>query len=278
MTAATTLTETAAAVHPMTPSVGAEVSGIDLSEPCSAAMIASLRDLLLRHGVLVFRGQFALTRAGHIDFARRFGEPEKLPRGERDDPEIVRIEHGPNAPPTENIWHCDMSFRPAPPLGAVLRAIEVPEAGGDTLFADMRDVWARLPDTVRSTLRQLTAEHDIAKWASEDLAETLRRAAPVQSHPVVSIHPETAEEVLFVNLAYTTRIDRLSQADSDGMLDSLFGQVAVPEVQCRVRWEPATVIIWDNRSVQHYACGDYLPARRVMERVSLAGTVVESAG
>ena len=82
---------------------------------------------------------------------------------------------------------------------------------------------------------------------------------------------------MFVNLAYTTRIDRLSQADSDGMLDSLFGQVAVPEVQCRVRWEP-TVIIWDNRSVQHYACGDYLPARRVMERVSLAGTVVESAG
>jgi taurine dioxygenase len=261
----------------MTPAVGVEVTGVDLAQPQPEASLASLRMLLLRHGVLVFRAQSALTRAGQIAFARHFGVPEVLPRGDPDDPEIVRIEHGPDAPPTENIWHCDMSFRPAPPLGAVLRAIEVPEAGGDTLFADMRDVWARLPDSVRSTLRQLRATHDIAKWASPDLAETLRTAAPVHPHPVVAIHPETAEEILFVNVAYTTRLDRLSEADSDALLESLFREVAVPEVQCRVRWEPGTVVVWDNRSVQHYACGDYLPARRVMERVSLAGSPVGPA-
>jgi taurine dioxygenase len=217
-------------------------------------------------------------RDSQLAFARCFGDLETYPAGERSHPQIVRIEHGVDAPPTENIWHSDMSFRKDPPLGAVLRGIDVPEVGGDTLFADMRDVWTRVPEKIQTVARGLGAHHDIAKWADASVAESLREAAPIVTHPIVRVHPETKEELLFVNAAYTTAVAGMDAADSAALLDFLFRQVTVPEVQCRVRWEPGTVVLWDNRSVQHYAAGDYLPAGRIMERVSIAGDPVQGAG
>jgi taurine dioxygenase len=251
-----------------------EVTDVDLATPLTDDTVASLRALLLTHGAVVFRDQKAMTREDHIALARAFGPLQRSPVGEASNPDVVRIVHDVDAPPTENIWHVDHSFLPAPPLGAVLRAIEVPPAGGDTLFADMRAVWRRTPEKVQTLVRALRATHDIAKWAPAERVPELRDAAPVVTHPAVRLHPETGEEVLFVNAAYTTAFVGVEAADNVALLDFLLRQVHVPEVQCRVRWLPGTVVLWDNRSLQHYAAGDYLPARRIMERVSIAGEPV----
>jgi taurine dioxygenase len=266
------------AAQPITPTVGAEVEDVDLAGPLTDELVASLRTVLLVHGALVFRGQEAMTREHHLALARAFGPLERSPIAEASHPEVVRIVHDADAPPTENIWHVDHSFRSAPPLGAVLRAIEVPASGGDTLFADLRAVWRRIPDDVRAVVRGLRATHDIAKWAPAERVEELHAAAPIITHPAVRVHPETGEEVLFVNAAYTTSFVGVEASDSVALLDFLLRQVQAPEVQCRVRWRPGTVVVWDNRSLQHYATADYLPARRVMERVTIGGDPVTGPG
>ena len=218
-----------------------------------------------------------MTRENQLAFARAFGAVERPPNGEASNPDVVRIVHDANAPPTENIWHVDHSFREAPPLGAVLRAIELPTVGGDTLFADLRTVWRCLPNNVRGVIRPLRAVHDISKWAPAERVAELRNAAPAVSHPAVRIHPETGEEILFVNAAYTTSFVQVDSSDSAALLDFLLRQVHLPEVQCRLRWQTGTVAIWDNRSLQHYAVGDYYPERRVMERVTICGGRVSGA-
>jgi len=261
-------------VQPITPTVGAEIADVDLTAPLKDDLIASLRALLLIHGMLVFRKQDGMTREHHRALARVFGPPERSPIGEASDPDVARIVHDTDTPPTENIWHVDQSFLPVPPLGAVLRAIEVPAVGGDTLFADLRAVWRRIPDNVRAVVSGLHATHDIAKWAPVDSVDELHAAAPVITHPAVRIHPQTQEEILFVNAAYTTSFLGVEAADSVRLLEFLLRQVHVPEVQCRVHWRPGTVVVWDNRSVQHYAVGDYLPERRVMERIAIVGDPV----
>ncbi|MED7948863.1 TauD/TfdA dioxygenase family protein [Streptomyces sp. BE303] len=258
-------------VRPLTPVLGAEIHGATVPELIGRDGREVLRTLLLTHGVLVLRGQDTLDRARHEALGRQFGALEIFPGHDPDRPCIARIEHGADAPPTENIWHSDMSFRPEPPMGAVLRAVTVPASGGDTLFADMREVWRRLPPDLRDVLRPVRAEHSIAKFAPAALRDALLAAAPPLAHPVLRVHPETGEEILYVNQAYTTRALGLSPARSAELLDFLLRGVTVPEVQCRIRWQPGTVVLWDNRSLQHYAVGDYLPARRVMERVSIAG-------
>jgi taurine dioxygenase len=260
---------------PITPAVGAEVRGVELSDAPAPEVVAALRDLLARHGLLVFRDQGALTQDEHIAFARCFGDIAISAKADPSRPEIVTIVHDSQAPPSENIWHSDMSFLEAPPLGAVLRAVEVPDAGGDTLFADMRAAFKRLPENLQALLRRLRAEHDVGKWVSESTAATLHESAPVIAHPAVRRHPETGEEILFVNDAYTTGFVGLEKNESDALLDFLLRQPSVPEVQCRLRWRPGTVAFWDNRALQHYATGDYLPARRVMDRVSIAGGPVD---
>lgn len=259
------------AVDPITTTIGAEVGNVDLAAPLTDELMASLRSLFLLHGVLVFRGQDAMTREHHLALARAFGTVERSPIDEASHPGVVHIVHDAGAPPTENIWHVDHSFRPSPPLGAVLRAIEVPAVGGDTLFADLRAVWRGIPNNVQALVRGLSAMHDIAKWAPAERVAELHVAAPVVTHPTVRIHPETHEEILFVNAAYTTSFVGVGPSDSLALLDFLLRQVHVPEVQCRVRWRPGTVVVWDNRSVQHYAVGDYFPERRVMDRVTIGG-------
>lgn len=261
-------------VRHLTPQLGSVVRGVSLSEPLTEKDAARLRCLLVDRGVLAFPEQHELTRTEQVAFAARFGPIERSPRGEPTDPDIVRIVHGVGAPPTENIWHADMSFRSTPLLGSVLRAIEVPEAGGDTLFADMRAVWRLLPASVREVLWGLRCTHDVAKWVAPTAAVELHENAPPVVHPVVRLHPTTGESVLNVNRGYTTSLVDVDEATSRAMLDYLFEQVTVPEVQCRIKWEPDTVVLWDNRMVQHYATGDYLPATRIMERVTIAGGLV----
>lgn len=260
--------------RPLSPTIGAELIGIDLADPPAEA-VAEVKRALLDHKVVFFRDQ-AITRAQHIAFARHFGELEIHPATPKDQPdrEVLRIEHGPDSKGRENAWHSDVTWRAEPSLGSILRAIEVPPVGGDTLFVDMVAAYENLSPEMRRFVCGLTAVHDIARVFADRLgktAEDLRAKYPLQEHPVVRTHPETGRNLLYVNTAFTSHIVGLSKKESDWLLAHLYEQAAIPEHQCRFRWAPGSIAFWDNRACQHYAASDYYPARRVMERVTIAG-------
>jgi len=208
---------------------------------------------------------------------RRFGELEEhpfLPATEGHG-HVIRFEKGADVAGVENVWHSDVSWREAPSLGSVLRCVETPSAGGDTLFADMVAAYEGLPDAVKQRIEGLRAVHDFTRsfglgLPPEELAERRRQFPPVE-HPVVRTHPVTGCRILYVNAIFTSHITGLEREESDRLLDLLFRQAAVPEYQCRLRWEKDAVAFWDNRAVQHYAASDYWPERRVMERVTIVG-------
>jgi taurine dioxygenase len=272
-------------VTPYSAVLGAEVSGVDLRKPLTDGEVSALREALLRHKVLVFREQ-DLSYEDHTRFAQSFGPLEGHPVTGHvpGHPEILVIRNGeyqflnettiPFIRPV-NKWHADVTFRPAPSLGAVLRAREVPPRGGDTLFADMEAVYADVPTFVRDRLDHLTATHDILKsygWklTGDEAAELHSRHPPV-SHPVVRVHPETGARSIFVNHGFTSRIDGLSEQESQEILGLLFERVKCPEYQVRISWAPNTVLLWDNRSTQHYPVADYWPHDRQVERVTISG-------
>jgi taurine dioxygenase len=262
-------------IAPLTPCIGAEISGVDLASPDIADAIPAIRAALLDHKVIFFRDQH-ITAAQHIAFARHFGELEIHPATPKDqaEREILRITHGPDSRGRENAWHSDVTWREAPSLGSILRAIEVPTVGGDTLFADMHAAFTRLSPALQKIASQLTAVHDIARVFAGRLgqsAEELHAKYPPQRHPVVRTHPETGQPSLFVNTAFTSHIEGLAADESDRLLAHLYAQAANPEIQCRFRWQPGSIAFWDNRASQHFAASDYFPARRVMERVTIAG-------
>ncbi|MEE4302065.1 MAG: TauD/TfdA family dioxygenase [Pseudomonadales bacterium] len=262
-------------VRPLSPAIGAEIHGVDLCGELDEATIRAIRRALLDHGVIFFRDQ-PLTREQHLAFARRFGDLEIHPATPADqpDPEVLRIAHGPDSRGQENFWHSDVTWRAEPSLGSVLRAIEVPETGGDTLFSCMYAAYDALSPAMKEWACTLTAEHDIARVFAARLgkpAEALREQYPVQRHPVVRTHPETGRRALYVNTAFTTSIVGLDAKESDWLLNHLYGFAAIPEHQCRFHWRPDSIAFWDNRACQHYAASDYHPAVRIMERVTIAG-------
>lgn len=261
--------------RPLTPTIGAELHGIDLRQDLSDEAIGEVRRALLTWKVVFFRDQ-AITRAQHIAFARRFGALEIHPATPKDqtDPEVLRIEHGPDNKGKENAWHSDVTWRAEPSLGSILRSIEIPPVGGDTLFADMYAAYEGLSAEMKRTVDGLTARHDIARVFAKRLgqdAEALRAKFPVQEHPVVRTHPETGRRLIYVNTAFTEEIVGLSRRESDWLLQHLYAQAAFPEYQCRFRWTSNALAFWDNRACQHYAASDYYPGRRVIERVTVKG-------
>lgn len=261
--------------RPLSPNIGAELHGIDLREEQSDAAIAEVRQALLDYKVVFFRDQH-ITRAQHIAFARRFGDLEIHPAtpADQEDPEVLRIAHGPNSRGTENNWHSDVTWRAEPSLGSILRAIEVPEIGGDTLFADMYAAYDNLDPAFKSFVEGLVAEHDIARVFAKRLgkdADALRAKFPVQQHPVIRTHPETGRNGVYVNIGFTERVLGLSRKQSDWVLNELYDQAKLPEYQCRFRWAPGSMAFWDNRACQHYAASDYFPQIRIMERVTIKG-------
>ncbi len=262
-------------VRPLSPTIGAELHGLALGDSLDAATIADIRAALLTHKVIFFRDQ-AISRAQHIAFARCFGALEIHPATPKaqPDPEVLRIAHGPESRGKENFWHSDVTWRAEPSLGSILRAIEIPSVGGDTLFADMGAAYDALSPAMRDWVCGLTAVHDIARVFAKRLgsdADTLRAKYPPQEHPVVRTHPETGRRGLYVNTAFTSHIVGLAAKESDWLLAHLYAQATFPEFQCRFRWAENSIAFWDNRSSQHYAASDYFPAVRVMERVTIAG-------
>lgn len=262
-------------VRPMTPAIGAEILNIDLGAPDIGARVPEIRAALLKYGVIFFRDQ-QLTQEQHIAFARQFGELEIHPATPKDqlNPEVLRIAHGPDSRGSENNWHSDVTWRECPSLGSILLAREVPECGGDTLFANMHLAYERLSEQMKRFCEGLTAVHDIARVFAKRLnkaPQDLHDKYPPMRHPVIRTHPETGERAIYVNTGFTSHIEGLSDKESRWLLDHLYATAADVEIQCRFRWRAGSVAFWDNRVCQHLAVSDYFPARRVMERVTVAG-------
>ncbi|ACU74600.1 Taurine dioxygenase [Catenulispora acidiphila DSM 44928] len=263
-------------VTPCTRLIGAQISGIDLGEPVAPEVFAELDRALLEFKVLFFRGQSRVTAARHRDFAGMWGELEIhpfLPQG--DVAEIVRFEKSEREAGVENVWHADVTWREKPALGSVLRAVEVPEAGGDTCFADMAAAYDCLPEQVKARIEGRVAVHDFTLpfgiGMDPDKLKEMQEKYPAVEHPVVRTHPRTGRRTLFVNAIFTTHIVGLPEQESEELLKVLFRQASVPEYQVRFKWEPGSIAFWDNRAVQHYAVSDYFPRRRVMERAAILG-------
>lgn len=276
-------------VEQLTCSIGAELSGVSLADAAhDEGLFAEIRQLLLTHKVLFLRDQ-DISRADHVTFARRFGELEDHPVAGSDPehPGLVRIYKNPNQPNDryENAWHTDATWREAPPMGCVLRCVECPPVGGDTMWANMALAYEMLPKEIKEKIEGLRARHSIeASFGAAmpiDKRLALKAQYPDAEHPVVRTHPETGEKVLFVN-AFTTHFSnyhtaknvRFGQDANPGasdLLRYLVSQVYVPEYQVRWRWKKNSVAIWDNRSTQHYAVMDYPPCVRQMERAGIIG-------
>ncbi|WP_426405214.1 TauD/TfdA dioxygenase family protein [Streptomyces sp. R-07] len=276
-------------VEPLTCILGAEISGVSLADAAlDDDLFAEIKSLLLRYKVLFLRDQ-DITRAEHVAFARRFGELEDHPvaGSDPDHPGLVRIYKDLDSPAEhyENALHADGTWRENPSMGAVLRCVESPPVGGDTIWVDMVEAYKRLPEHIRAQIEDLRARHSIEATFGAILPEEERHALkarfPDAEHPVVRTHPETGEKILFVN-AFTTHFVnfhtpqnvRFGQDYAPGanlLLNHLISQAAVPEYQVRFRWRKNSVAIWDNRSTQHYAVQDYWPAVRKMERAGIVG-------
>ncbi|GHD03020.1 taurine dioxygenase [Pseudorhodoferax aquiterrae] len=277
-------------IEPLSCAIGAEITGVDLADAArDDALFADIRAALLQHKVLFLRRQ-RITRAEHVAFARRFGALEDHPVAGSDPehPGLVRIYKTPEQPNDryENSWHCDGTWREAPAMGCVLRCVECPPVGGDTMWANMALAYERLPQHTKDLIAPLRARHSIeASFGAAMPIEkrlALRAQYPDAEHPVVRTHPETGEKVLFVN-GFTTHFTnfhtpanvRVGQDFTRGaadLLQYLVAQAAIPEYQVRWRWQPDDVAIWDNRATQHYAVMDYPPCHRKMERAGIVGT------
>jgi taurine dioxygenase len=276
-------------VEQLTCAIGAELVGVNLADAIDDdSLFAEIRAALLKHRVLFLRDQ-DISRAEHVAFARRFGELEDHPVAGSDPehPGLVRIYKNPDQPNDryENAWHADATWREAPQFGAVLRCVECPPVGGDTMWANMVSAYENLPDHIKTQIADLRARHSIeASFGAAMPIEkrlALKAQFPDAEHPVVRTHPETGEKVLFVN-AFTTHFTnyhtparvRFGQDANPGageLLRYLISQACIPEYQVRWRWKPNSIAIWDNRSTQHYAVMDYPPCDRKMERAGIIG-------
>lgn len=267
-------------LDPLTKTIGVEVSGVDLSSQVPDATMRELQQALLDWKVLFFRGQ-TIELADHMRFARWFGELEVHPLTSPDvaGAELIRIEEDDSHRAHNDVWHSDVTFKATPPLGSILRAREMPEVGGDTLFADMYAAYDGLDDTIKSSIDDAVAVHDFhgfrrgmrARGMAEAEIDKYRKRFPPAVHPVVRTHPQTGRKCLFVNVAFTTHIVAMERSESDELLAFLYSQARVPEYQCRFRWRKDSMAFWDNRCTQHYAVADFYPARRVVERITVCG-------
>ena len=257
--------------------VGAELSGVDLTVDLPDAVITEIRQALYDYKVIFFRDQ-PLTSERHVAFARRFGELEVHPfiPSNTGEPHLVRFQKTAEVAGFENTWHHDVTWRLAPSMGAILHAIKVPKRGGDTLFADMYSAYEGLPPSVRERLENLNAIHDyersFGRVIPADVKAAMREKYPVAKHPVVCTHDGTGRKHLYVNRIFTIGIEGFDDEEFRELLELLARQSEYPEHQCRFEWSDHSVAFWDNRAVQHYAASDYYPHLRTMERASIKGT------
>jgi len=262
----------------LTPAIGTEIGGVDLATIQDSTVFGEIRRLLADRGVLFFRNQ-ELTAQEQLSFARLLGTPVASPHpkfGCVDGlKEVSLVINDENNPPDINVWHSDLSFHEKPATACVLYCKELPEIGGDTLWASMTAAYDALSSPMKTFLEGLVAYHQLPLdgYSPEKIKQALDR--PIAAfHPVVRMIPETGRKSLFVNRVYTNRIEGLTRKESAGVLEALFNHAESPDFQVRFKWSRDAVAVWDNRSTQHFAAADYYPARRMMHRVALAGEAV----
>jgi taurine dioxygenase len=261
--------------------LGAEISGVDLRQPLSDEQFGAIEDALVENELIIFRNQ-DISSEQLMAFGRRFDELTVHPfaPSAAEAPQLIKFRNDETNPPfATDVWHSDETFRAAPPMATVLCAKEVPAVGGDTMFASMSAAFEGLSDRMQQFICGLEAVHDFKPFralfndSEEDRRELQKFELmyPPQVHPVVRVHPVSGRKVLFVNPQFTVAIKHMDERESRSLLDLLFQQALIPEYQFRHHWAPHTIVMWDNRSTQHYAVNDYYPQRRYMERVTIRG-------
>lgn len=261
--------------------LGAEISGVDLTQPLSAALTQDIRQVFLSHGVIFFRHQ-NLSSQQFMAFARAMGEPVEYPfvKGFTDFPNIIEVKKLAHEKVNfGGIWHSDTTYLETPPMGSMLLAREIPPYGGDTLFACQYAAYEALSDTMQRMLQGLqgistSAKADVSKTREDRIQSDGMASAPASfscTHPVVRTHPETGRKALFVNVAHTAGIEGLTEAESAPLLAFLFQHQVKPEFTCRWAWEPDAIAFWDNRCTQHNPINDYHGFQRILHRITLQG-------
>ncbi|MGH6682692.1 MAG: TauD/TfdA dioxygenase family protein [Pseudolabrys sp.] len=268
-------------VKPLSGSIGAEISGVDLGSEPGHNVIAAIRQIWLDHGVVFFRDQ-DLPPAKFLALAKRFGDVVEYPfiKGIEGFPEIIpviKLEHE-----TKNfggIWHTDTAYLDTPPMATMLIAREVPARGGDTLFANTYLAYETLSDGMKRMLEGViavnhSAKADVTRTREDRIRDGAKAEAKkeyISEHPVVRTHPETGRKALYVNVGHTVRFKDMTEEESAPILNYLFQHQTRPEFICRFNWRPGSIAFWDNRCVLHNPVNDYHGYRRIMHRVTLAG-------
>jgi taurine dioxygenase len=271
-------------ITPVSGSLGAEISGVDLGQPLSDKTFQQIHRALLDHLVIFFRDQ-PIKPEQHIAFGRRFGELHIHPYIPHLEgyPEVILLRSAPDGPGKmayqSNTWHTDLTYSAKPPMASILRAVEVPNAGGDTQWNNLYLAYETLSRPLRLMLDDLTAIHYIAvsmpadfleqQWAGQQVEQFLKTTPPVE-HPVVRTHPDTGRKCLFINRNFTSHIKGVTRKESDALITMLYEHIEQPEFTVRFHWQKDSIAMWDNRCTQHYALVDY-QSQRTMHRVTVSG-------
>jgi taurine dioxygenase len=261
--------------------LGAEVIGLDLSKKLNKPEIKIIEAQLAKYGVLVFRDQ-PMTGDQLMHFGKNFGQLSVHPFSPNDkkNPALILFKNDKTTPPWKtDVWHSDETFRKIPPFATMLHALDVPKFGGDTMFVSMTAAYEGLSDRMQLYLSGLEAYHDFIVFKdvfgkTPDGRKKLReyeRDYPPTLHPIIAEHPITRKKLIFVNPQFTVKIDGMDDAESQQVLNQLYDLTKIPEYQYRHHWENNTLVIWDNRSTQHYAVHDYFPKKRYMQRITIRG-------
>ena len=258
-------------VTPVTPTIGAQISGVDLRHPLDASSKRAVEDALAIHQVVFFRDQ-QLTIEQHKAFSASLGDLWAHPYLPRPDehPEMLVVQAKPGATKAPGQgWHTDMSADETPPSVSILRMVSVPPSGGDTLFASMYAAYDALSEDWKRFIDPLNARHSSAGRHGGEFGLDFDHSGAV--HPVVRRHPVTGRKALYVNPGFTVALQGMSNAESRAVLDFLFSHCENPEFHVRFRWEPHSIAMWDNRCVMHHAIFDYEPEQRLGYRFTLTG-------
>jgi taurine dioxygenase len=274
-------------VQKISGALGADVHGVDLSQDVSDEVLAEIRAALLDNLVISIRDQ-TITPEQQLAFARRWGEIHLHPfmQGMEDHPEILRIVKRPTDKKNfGGSWHTDQMFAPSPAMGTMLYALEVPSAGGDTIFTNQYLAYESLSDGMKHIAGQLrtvcvgdnfkqadgqSRKERYDRQMSEMKVKDPGNVQTTSIHPLVRTHPETGRKSLYVG-GHVQRFDGMTDEESQPLLDFFMQHSIRPEFTCRVRWQKGTLTFWDNRCVQHFAVNDYPTETRIMHRITICG-------
>ena len=259
-------------VETLTPTIGAVVDGVDLTQPVSDELFSEIHDAWMENLVLFFRDQ-EMTPDQHLAFGRLFGDLHVHPAAPyaHGRPELMVIHTDKDSQRNNGSgWHSDVSADAEPPMASILHLHQVPSAGGDTLWANMYAAYDALSPTMKEILEPLTALH-AADYSGYYGDHQPQRESPRATHPVIRTHPVTKKKTIYVNRGFTRRINELSRSESRSMLDFLFEHTQHPAFQCRFQWQANSIALWDNRCTQHLAIWDYHPESRSGIRVTVKG-------